>query len=290
MSVLSEMQYELGDVVFGWDTPYKVSAVDFGSPSIRGSDTDNPREDGIRMGTDYRGPRTVTFDMHILTDGPALDALATFEEAWLGDDFRDTPGLVMPLRMKRNGRVRRLYGRPRQFASTTGTTLNGWIPVTCTFQCVDHRYYADEPMESVFHLTNPPTSGIIAPLVAPITSSGISEVPGVIEVAGNTAAWTIFEVTGPILRPAIEAVGQWTLTMDVNLMAGETILIDPRPWSRSVLRNGIPGVAAGSFTADSPILSQLKTKPGTQEIVLRGTDPTGTATLGITVENAWTSY
>lgn len=290
MTELAEMQYEMNGLLLGRGTPYHVSKVDFGTPDMVLNDGDRPREDGERFGRDYRKGRTIIFDAHVLTNGHALDAIDVLEAAWLADDIRDIPGAVTTLRMRRGGRTRIVWGRPRKLAVTTGTTLSGWAPFTAEFRTDSHLYYDDVEQSTTVTLVPPQGGGVVSPVVAPVTTVAESNSrQGDIVVGGTVPTWMVFEIRGPITNPTIGILSRWSVTLNITLASDNWVTIDPRPWSRSV-RTRFGDNAAGAFTPTSPKLSDLRLPPGPATVTLRGTDPTGTASMTARWRNAYASF
>ncbi len=289
MPELAEMQYEMHGLLMGPGTRYQVEHVDFGTAGVRDHDADQAREDGVRFGRDYRSGRTITFDAHVLTAGSALGAIDTLQAAWLADDIRLSPGAVTTLRWRRGGRSRRIYGRPRKLAVTTGRTLSGWAPFTAEFVTTDHLFYEDTEQSETVTIVPPQGGGVVSPVVSPVTTVPVSTRQGDIGVAGTVPTWLTVQINGPITNPSIEVLGRWRASLNLTLASDEFVVIDPRPWSRRVMtRFGVN--AAGAFTPDSPRLSQLRVPPGVSTVVLRGTDATGTASMTVTWRGAYTSF
>lgn len=299
MADLAEGQYEIVDPLsgqgytFGRDRDALVTKATFGDPAVITNDSPAPRSDGVYFGRDYRGGRTVTFEGSVLTDpGPtaALDALGDLESAWLADDVRTTPSATAVLRMRRGGRLRRVYGRPRRFAATSGYSARGWVPYTADFTTIDHLYYADT--ENVLVVPYVPASlgGLIGPLTGPWTAATRGTASGHLIVGGTRPAWLGWGVHGPITNPSIEVVGRWSATLDVDVAYDQTIWVRPAPWERSVRRVNDGANFSGKFTADSVRLSQMRVPPGQSLVLLRGLDPTGTSFLTAAVRDTFASY
>jgi len=294
---LAELSYELVNtdtdrIYMGRGTKYFIETVEFGEPDINTNDTGNPREDGVHFGRDTKGGRSIVFEGNILTDPgktPALDALNALETAWDGEMVRATPSGYSFLRMRRGDRIRRVYGRPRKFSSSSGTTQRGWIPFTAEFVTVDHLYYDDTEFQDQVSIVPGGVGGLEGELIGPIIASDATEGDGTIFVSGTKPAWLAYKIQGPIQYPVISVVDNWYARLNVTLAYDQYIVVDPSRWNRSVRReNG--GNVAGAFTADSVRLSQMKVPPGFQRVSLSGVDPTGTASLTVYWRGAFSSY
>lgn len=292
---LSYMQYDLDGFLFGGNpneiaTKYLVEKVEFGDPDISIQDTALPLEDGIIFGRDYKQGRTITFTMNVVTDDEsAAQPLDDLASAWDNPDIRNTPGNVSTLRWNRHGRWSRVYGRPRKFTPVTGTVDNGFVPVLCDFRTSDHLYYSDEEYSNSISIVPPASGGWVMPFTFPVTPGGVGVQQGEINIGGTKPAWIVSIVNGPIVNPIVEAVNYWKFQLLLTLDVGEFVVINPRPWSRSVRRNGILNVR-GSFTQDSVRLTKMLLPPGQQELILRGTDLSGTSSLTTLWREARTSF
>jgi hypothetical protein len=294
--------YEIDGFRFGRNTPYKIKTVDFGELTPQTNDINNPRSDGQRFGRDYYRGRLITFDGNIYTtrEAPkdqtaAPNALEYLTNAWTLDDVRLTPGKITSLRMHRNGRIRRVFGRPNRFKpSNQGTDSRGWIPFSCDFRCVDHLFYDDAEFAETIPLIPISIGGLVGPLIGPIIASDPSEGSGNITVKGTKPSWLIAIIRGPIVDPIIEVLTgpggpSWRIELKLTLYSDQFVIIDPTPWNRSVRRNDGANMS-GAFTAQSARLSQMRMNPGYNQVLLRGTDPTGTASMDAFWRDTYSSF
>lgn len=287
-------QYELGDFLFGEDgtnaPPYRVEEFSPDTPALETNDLGIPDEDGLRMGAEYRRGRLLTFKMNVLTRGSALDALDDLEAAWDGDTYRQYPEAYTTLRMKRGGRTRRVYGRPRRFSATTIRSTLGWVPVTADFQCIHHHYFDDSTKESTVTIVPPTTGGFTVPFYVPFSVTGSSgSRTGSITVNGKHPSWPVYTIYGPITYPIIEMVGIGSIPLSISLSELQSLEIDTRPWVRRVTRND--GVnLAGLIDPFASALKDMYIPPGTWNFLLKGIDPTGTSYLTINWLDAHGSY
>lgn len=287
---------------FGRGTRVHVAQATFGAPAMRTDDQPNARADGISFGRDYLGGRNLTFDINIKTrtrtELPDAHTLySNMEQAWLTEDTyvgasRLTPGEVSELYMTRHGQATRIaYGRPRQIEPTTGRVDSGWIPVTASFQTITHKFY-DAAWQQNSLSSAPSSDGKFdLPFIFPLNTLGITASADIVVVGGNTETWMLSKIWGPISGPKITVVDYYTIetTSDFSLMAGEYLELDPRPWARKILKNGVTNVA-GKFTQASRRIGMQTLPPGTHQVYLSGIDPTGTARLDTLWRNAWTTW
>jgi hypothetical protein len=198
------------------------------------------------------------------------------------------PGAVMALRVRQfDGATRVVFGRPGRITPADEELLNlGRLDVVMDFRCIDNKCYADVETTNAISIIPPSSGGLRSPLTDPLTTFGRGEGVGVLEVGGDVEAWLVSLITGPITGPVVDVPLLWKASLDYQLYATENILIDPQPWSRSVRKNGFANMR-GKLTPDSPYLSEMLILPGAHEVLLRGIDPTGTASLVTTHRDAF---
>lgn len=289
---LGDLQWSLNDtVVMGPGTEYNVQTFTVGTASTRTQDAERDDGDGEDFGVDTRGGRLITLAVNtdLYTEAEGLDALDRFEAAWDDEETRAVPGAVSILRWRRGTRVRRAYGRARDCLPDHGRDWTGNIPITATFKTADGRFYDDTENVEWVDLSPDESEGLIGDLIGDLVSSGDGSGSRGFRLGGSRPAWIPIVIHGPIINPSVEIVGQWTVRLTSTLGEGEYVLIDPTPWSRDV-RTASGANAAGDLTADSPLLSQMKLRPGLHSAVLRGNDPTGTARAAIYLRNCHASH
>lgn len=287
---------------FGRGTLVHVGSSEFGSPDIRTDDALNPRADGAMMGRDYFGGMNITFDINIKTrtsgdNGAAAKALhRRMAQAWFTEDTtvgasRLTPGEVSELYLTDDDRTLIVYGRPREYQPTRGRTRAGWIPVTATFRAISHKFYEAQWQHGSITSAPSTSTGLITPFLFPLQTVTTQVLDDYVFVDGNTETWLLTKIYGPISAPRIEVTDYYNIetSSDFSLKANEWLEIDPRPWSRKILKNGTTNVA-GKFTATSRRISMQTLPPGVHKVTLRGNDPTGTARLETSWRNAWSTW
>lgn len=287
---------------FGRGTLVHVTQSEVSSPTVRADRASRARADGVMMGRDYFDGLTITFDINIKTRSPgdngaaAKDLHRRMAAAWFTEDTmvgpsRMTPGEVSELYLTDDDRTLVTYGRPREYQPSRGRTRAGWIPVTATFETITHKFYEAEWQHGSITSAPSTSTGFIPPFTFPLSTFSVQVLDDFLFVEGNTETWLLTKVYGPISQPKIEVTNYYTIetSSDFSLGAGEWLEIDPRPWSRKVMKNGTVPVA-GKFTARSRRLSMQTLPPGTHRVVLRGNDPTGTARLETSWRNAWSTW
>lgn len=294
-AVLREHQHELldvaetGGIVFGTeDTGYlTLERPAYTSAELRLGDVDRVQEDGRGFGRDYLGAKAVTFTMGVLTDKlnnldggnphrANLDALGRLEAWWRDPRWRNNPNALAVLRSCEAGQVWRAYGRPRRYEDTPGQfTVMGYTPLVCDFALVDDCYYSDAIYSVQAGLVPPTDGGLVAPLVAPLTTIPETTGQAIARIAGDRATWPVVTFTGPILNPNV-TIGPLFIGLYTNLLTGQSVTVDTRPWNRTVLReNG--GSVAGALNPFTPALRNCQLRPGEHDVLYRGTDLTATS-------------
>jgi hypothetical protein len=287
---------------FGRGTVVHVSGSEISSPTIRTDDVSVARADGLMMGREYYDGLTITFDINIKTrglgdNGTAAKALhRSMAQAWFTEDTgvgasRITPGEVSELYLTDDDRTLVTYGRPRTISLLVGVlVLVGFLL----------------QLRSIRSRTNSmKLSGNTVPLpvlrqhllvwyrlfIFPLNTFSVQVLDDFAIVDGNTETWLLTKIYGPISAPKVEITNYYTIetSSDFSLGPNEWLEIDPRPWSRKVMKNGTTP-CAGKFTAQSRRISMQTLPPGVHRIVLRGNDPTGTARLETSWRNAWSTW
>jgi len=284
---LGEWQYAIDELVFGYRTTWPVYAFDLDYPEVSSQDTPVPREDGISMGIDRLGGMTISveFEVEADTEAQALDALAEIRRAWYGNDKRLVPQAyqVLSYRTGGAGEQRRVYGRGRALAPASMQNVHvGLIPCTAQFQCRDPYTYSDVEYNDTTTLVPPATGGLVFPATLPFlfTGGGGMGSRG-FEVRGEDPAWLATRINGPITDPVIEVVGQFSYKLLTTIPAGDAVLVDPQPWQRTVRRASDGANMSGTLSGSSAWLADMRVQPGWHDIVLRGTDPTGTSSVEV---------
>lgn len=279
------------DLVFGDGRPYLITAppeLGVADPAVQ--DQAYPGGDGTMFGRDYRPGQTIAFELGVncYDETEGMDAHAVLERAWRGDALRTTPGAVAELHVRRGGRERVCYGRPRRFASVLAQVpALGYSGATCDFACSDDLFYDAAGSQVTVSLVPPPAGGLVAPLAAPLSTVPVVNRPGLVTTGGLVATWPVITIRGPVTSPAVQLTGLWTLALDVTLAYDQDVTIDTRPWVRTVLRTD-GATLAGKLTKASAPLSEARIPPQTStEVVYRGVDITGTSSATVAWQDAY---
>lgn len=227
-------------------------------------------------------------------ESEALQTLRAFRTAWHAMHIRDTPGAVIPLRYQLDGERRRIWGRPRRFeAPPDNKILNGYVPVSVDFKCVDGLVY-DDDFQSVTlllgqTLEDPEVDsggGFIFPLTFPVVTLPPTRQQEQLDVGGDANTYPIVRFNGPVANPSI-STDDWTLSLNYTIPAGQWVEIDTRPWAMTVLLNGNTSLAG--LLGRRQRMSKTFFKPGRFEAKYNGFS-SGTSTCSIIWASAWNSY
>lgn len=259
----------------GLDVSVNSDGFDPGSRDWLIQDTVDPFSGGTRTGRDALQGNTWTWAMHgnRTDEGEVLASVEQLASAWwtLND-----PGVVSVIRYALNGRVRRVYGRPRRWsAPPDNRILGGLIPITADFKCVDPLIYGDLPESLQMDLSFDSAGGFVFPVVFPVITLPGGFTPGATFVSGSRPTPAIIRFDGPLTDPSI-TTDDWTLQLKGTIPEFQWVTIDTRPWMRTVMLNdtyAVPGML-GPRTR----LKDLTLKPGAQSFAFRGISGTGTGT------------
>ncbi|WP_330335706.1 hypothetical protein OHS33_38660 (plasmid) [Streptomyces sp. NBC_00536] len=308
--ILPGADFTFGTRRSGYDLlePYEITFADADV-----GDTPMPRTDTVRLGQDFKGAATITFEIGVDTVtaaktqlgryGANLDAVSVAAQAWDAEALRRRFGVPAVLRTVQGGRARRFYGRPRKWApAASRLTRLGHTSVVASFACVDALAYDDVEQSKIVRLQPPEHRGLAGPLKDPITMTGesASVLPGGLTVGGTRPTWPVITIYGPISQPQVVLVDRaiderdpsrgslpgWTIGFDMGIGENETITIDTRPWARTVLRNGEASVA-GYLSWGSPRMEDMRLPVGRQDMTLRGVDSTGAARMVVAWRDAY---
>lgn len=258
---------------------------DISNLSITDEDAPRPRADGVMFGSDTRSGTTVTFDIAV-AGADETETWSLYERlanVWRADEVRSVPGATAML-TSHTGRV--AFGRPRRIQPKLDLTPFGVTAVTCDFATADDLWYGPEQFATV-KLVPDLGGGVRGPVSSPVSTTATSDRSQTFTVDGRLPVWPVITINGPIANPSIEVVGVFKMTFNTTLAYDQTLVIDTRPWGRSIKRNGAS--IAGSLDPRTSRLSEASVPPGTYNLSLRGISATGTPQARLTWRNAYPS-
>lgn len=264
--------------VFPQDGPPAISNV-----TIDDEDATRPRGDGTLFGQDYHSGTTITFDIEV-NGADETESWSLYQQlmnAWRADSVRSVAGATATL-TSHTGRI--TYGRPRRIQPKLDLTPFGITAVTCDFETADDLWYGPSQFATV-KLVPDLGGGLVAPLASPLSTTATSDRSQTFEVDGLLPVWPVITINGPIANPSIEVVGVFKMTFNTTLAYDQKLVIDTRPWARSIKRNSAS--IAGTLDPRTNRLSEAAIPPGTYNLSLRGTSATGTPQAQLTWRNAY---
>lgn len=299
MTELAEMQFELlpsvgasDGFVFGIGSEVSVDDGGFvpGGNDWFTQDADNPTRGSTAFGRDHLKGPTWAWSLHVNRSDKyqAVDTLDRFATAWRSESVVENPGLVVPIRYRLANRVRRVYGRPRRYdAPPSNLILSGYVPVTVDFKCIDPYTYDDSEKTLTLSLQQGSEGGFTFPTVFPAQTLPVGTQADQAVVGGTARAHPVVRFNGPVAMPSLET-DDWSLSLDMEIAAGQYVVIDTRPWpSPTALLNGVSSVAG--FLGRRQWLSRASFTPGRHEMLFRGASSTGGAECLVTWRDTYDS-
>ncbi|KRV48779.1 hypothetical protein AQ490_23190 [Wenjunlia vitaminophila] len=223
-----------GDLVMGPGTRYHVTSLEGYDdlPEVRAEDMPKEGADGDYTGPDFVGPRVVQLGLTLHGDSPdELRALTVALRAACQPCRTPAPlmfttwGTLLWAKLRRRAVP---YDAEHLWSSGSAAL---------EFYCADPRIHSLEE-HSATTTAYSPAAGRTYPLTYPRTYGSAGESGRVSATnAGDTTAYPLLRIDGPVSRPSVEGVNTDTsLVLDVTLQAGEFVVIDTR--SRAVLYMG----------------------------------------------------
>lgn len=280
--------FELAGVEFGPGCDVLVREFDPGAAAVASADVESPISSGVMPGRDRRRGATWLFSLFTneRDEVAAREAVRPLLAAWAsGEDLR--PLETLELRYRVADRWRRVYGRPRSFASPPPSVplAQGRGDVNAEFFVSDPLHYSDA--ESVLQLGIVPASsaGLVFPTAPPFTwrSDGAPQTR-LAHVSGDAPTPLRVTFAGPVVRPWVR-VGQVLVELTGELAYDETVTVD----SRLMTITRADGASVPGMLGARVRLVDLRLPPGEHEVTFGGSDLTGTATATLAWRDAWRS-
>lgn len=288
MSALMPGQIEIDGYRIGRGTDVIVSEFTPGGlPERTTNDRAMAGADGRVMGKEKLGGRTIALGFTVDHDNvfEAAEVYAELAKVWNSARVRAEDGAYVEMRVRRFALPTVVcYGRPRRFDPANEWLLErGRVDVVADFETIDPYFYRDieDVRPQTVGIVPPETGGFTAPFPGPIIVSTTAEGFGEFVVEGHEPTPLVARINGPITNPVLDLIGGWRVQLLLAIEWDGYVDIDARPWVRSVIGSNRANYS-GAFSSDSPPLSDLQLLPGRNELVLRGTDPTGTASATLT--------
>jgi hypothetical protein len=266
-------QFQLGELIMGPYTMFKVESMDIGNYDVNVQDSQAQDMSELRFGSDTLKPAPIQLTINVLVnkihagvaaitgDGRTLNFdndpnLEDLQREWRAEDIMQQWGAIKPLYFcGTDGITRMFFGRPGKFAYKHHRIVDSqYYQCTAEFRRSDTFAYSEQEYFATFARTVPQTVNL---------------------TAGNASSWVRFLLFGPMSEPVI-TFGPWTIELHQNIAPDTVVEINSYPWSgrRVVDTNGLSLAAYLEMTPE-PYLSKLKFPVRTPyEIVW---DATGTA-------------
>lgn len=247
---------------------------------------ENPRGDGQRAGLGYRTGQVVSLSVEARPDHrPVSEVWREMLAVWRSDEVRGVAGAVASLTSDTGLTV---FGHAIEIAPDQQYRLFDTDRAVLQFRALDDLWYGAE-QETLVRFVPPVSGGLTFPAEAPFTfDSGPTVRNSSVIVGGDVATWPVFEIHGPVTNPVVEVPGAGRLVFKTTLAYDDVLIADTRPSARWVKRNGAP--VPGVLSVSGARLSDMSLTPGAHTVLLRGYDPTGTATLKVRTAAAFTSF
>jgi len=277
---------------FGLGQTIVVENFDPGTAETRSQDILSSVSDTRIFGTDRRTPPTWSFDLYTDVETPeaALEWAQNMEEVWDAEGLRRTPNAVVALRYKIAGRIRRVYGRPRDFTPIPTYVRTGRVHMAADFALAENTFY-DDTEDTLTVRTDPTvggqTTGFTFPVTFPLTIGGYREQAARTEIAqvyGKRPTWVDLTITGPTIDPWVR-IGDLRWALRGELGNGETLTLSGKPWQQGIF--GLDDTPRPGLLDPRARLSQLRIKPGTYPVSFGGYDPTGSSKATLAWRSAY---
>lgn len=284
------MMFRLGDVEFGGRFGDLV-VEDFqpGEAELVTNDNARPQRDGVLVGRDFLGAANWAFDVatNMGDVEGARAAAGALARVWLSEATRQTPNVTVPLsyQLEEGGPWRRVYGRPGKYAGPTADVLmrQGVGRINADFRVTDPLHYADTETKVELQIVPATAGGIVAPIVAPVSTLATSGVrAGFVNNGGDAPTPLRVTFYGPVTDPWVRAAAGWEIGLEGSIAYDRSVTVDAR--AGTVTRNG--GAPVNGMLTRKTRLSAARLPVGESELTFGGKDATGTARVRLAWSDA----
>ena len=274
---------------FGHGQTIVVQSFDPGTAESRDQDTVSPVSDVRYFGTDRKTPPTWGFELYTDVEDAdqALTWAANFEAVWDQEETRSTPGAVLPLRYAIAGRIRRVYGRPRNFALIPSHARTGRVDLLADFVLAENTYYADaeESVKIGLRPSGSQRSGFTFPITFPMSTTPAA-IPRseTMTIGGTRPTWVDVTFHGPATDPYV-LIGTKRWGLQGVLASGRSVRMSGVPWQQGLLRDD--GAWVPGMLDPRARLSQLRFKPGEYTVTFGANSVSSDAYATVAWRNAY---
>jgi hypothetical protein len=205
--------------------------------TIRSTDDDRPRANGVVAGDDYYGSLSVSFDVQVKAGSQAASELAT--TALTAAFRRSDTDVWLTVRVKGNPSEYALLGRPRgvSVAIDRQRFLSGLVDARCVFVATDPLKYGTAASVPITLAST--GAGLSFPATFPAVFAGTAGVGigSAPNIGTEQTGWTA-TLEGPLVNPRIEHVESgWFVKLNATIAAGQTVVLDSR--ATSIMLSGV---------------------------------------------------
>ncbi len=198
-------------------------------PNLRGNNTDRPGRHGAIAGRKHADTRTVEVELTVSVDDDDMAILAAIDDVCA---YTDEPVEEPVVMWARSDQPLLVHGRLEKVAIPTDHEWSvGHHRIRLQWVCTDPRRYHWQPFASpVLGMSGGSPTGITWPLTWPITfGGGVSTGSLTLPNLGNSEAYPVFTLTGPLSAPTITRAdtGQkLQFAPNYELVDGQTLTVD----------------------------------------------------------------
>lgn len=250
-------QFQIGNLIMGEWTLYKIESLDIGNYDVNIGDSQAQASNEIQPGIDTFKPSSMTLTINVLKnkvmenvvaltnsskvlnfdDDPGLHEL---QEEWRAEETLGEWGAMKPLFFcGTDGITRQFFGRPGKFTHKNHKILgSSYYQCTAEFRRFDTLGYSEQEWFVPF--------------------PNVLETHTISLTRGTAPSWVRILIFGPANQPVIQW-GTKTIELDWNIEAGDVAEITSYPWlgRRVVDSNGL-SLAAYLIMSQDPYLDKLK--------------------------------
>lgn len=279
---LTEGQVQVGDLIMGRDTSYKLLEFDPWSRQVR-ADQGAARawNHGAWSGAEWQAQAVVPMRIRVLgSDAATWLALHQALAAAFVPSSTD-----VELRWVTGGVEYLLRGRPRMVEPEVRTIGRGQVITKAAFVALDPLIYSGDEHSVILGLPST-TGGLTVPVTAPLTiPATVTSGRATITNAGKAPVGLTLRIDGPVVEPRVSlltSAGTAIVRMWLTLTAGQWLDIDTA--ARTVYLNGTAS-RRGQATGDGigwPILPK-----GSAELAFDSPTYSALPQLTATWRDAW---
>jgi hypothetical protein len=216
--ITADGQLEWRDTLLGSASPYRMVRLEgwLDMAEVRVRDQERPGRHGLFQGTMLLGKRVIT--LTYLIKGVPQEEFGAVVDRLRAITAPGEQTVEEPLIVRLDGQVwltnarcvRRTVDVGRYYATGHTTGAIQW-------HATDPRLYSVAEQETATGLPTRPTDGLPFPLVFPLTFGATGRGGELFATnTGSMPAWPVWEITGPVVGPAI-----------TNLDTGQRLVFDP---------------------------------------------------------------